>query len=123
MDSRTFVRYSLIGVIATFVHYVVLVTLIELAGANAGLSAAVGAICGALAGYAGNRGFTFLSDAPHRRALPRFVLIASLGAITNGSIVWSGTELLRMHYLGAQLVATALILGLGFSLNRRWTFA
>lgn len=121
--TPVFVRYALVGVLATSCHYVVLVTLVELVGATAAPAAAVGAICGALAGYAGNRRFTFFSDAPHGQALPRFILVSALGAITNGSIVWTGTELLRMHYLVAQLIATALILGLGFALNRRWTFA
>lgn len=123
IDTSIFARYSLVGVLATLIHYVVLVELIELGGANAGLSAAVGAMCGALSAYAGNRRFTFLSRAPHRRALPRFVLVAAVGALANGSVVWAGTELLHIHYLVSQVVVTALILALGFALNRSWTFA
>lgn len=122
VDVLSFVRYSLVGSLATLVHYLVLVALIERAGTNAGLSAAVGATCGALAGYAGNRRFTFFSRAPHRQALPRFVLVAAGGAIVNGTIVWTGTELLRLHYLVPQVVATVLILVAGFALNRSWTF-
>lgn len=113
----------MVGGLATLLHYLVLVALVELVGVNAGLSAAVGAACGALAAYAGNKRFTFVSNAPHRQALPRFLLVAAAGAIANGSIVWAGTELLHMHYLVAQVIATALILVLGFVLNRSWTFA
>lgn len=123
MAALPFARYSLVGILATFVHYAVLVALIERAGVSAVLAAAVGATCGALAAYAGNRRFTFLSRAPHRRALPRFVLVAAVAAIANASIVWAGIELLHLHYLLPQLVATALILAAGFALNRNWSFA
>ena len=119
----SFIRYTAVGGIATLVHYIVLVVLVERAGMNPPIAAALGAACGALAGYVGNRRFTFLSDAPHRRALPRYLLVAAGGALANGTIVWMGTELFRWHYLPAQVLATALILVAGFALNRTWTFA
>lgn len=122
IDQLPLARYSLIGGMATFVHYLVLVTLVERAAANAALSTVVGASCGALAAYAGNRRFTFFSHAPHRRALPRFVLVAAAGAIVNGGVVWIGTELLRLHYLVPQVTATALVLLAGYVLNRSWSF-
>jgi len=121
--TAAFLRYSLIGLLATCVHYATLLILVELAGVSAVLSAGLGATFGALAAYAGNHRFTFYSRAPHGQALPRFVAVAAFGAIASGSIVWAGTELLRIHYLIAQLVATALILWTGFLLNRRWTFS
>ncbi len=121
--TAAFFRYSLVGLLATCVHYVVLLVLVELAGASAASSAAIGATFGALAAYAGNHRFTFSSRASHGQALPRFVVVAAFGAIASGSIVWAGTELLRVHYLMAQMVATALILWTGFLLNRRWTFS
>jgi putative flippase GtrA len=116
-------NYALIGGLATAVHYVVLVALVELAGTGAGLAAATGATCGALVAYAGNRRFTFASDAAHRRALPRFLLVAALGAATSAALVVAGTELLGLHYLLPQVVATVLVLFAGFAINRRWTFA
>ena len=83
----------------------------------------VGAVCGTAAAYAGNRQFTFASRVPHRRAMPRFGLIAAGGAIANGTIVWAGSDLLGLHYLVPQVFATAMILVIGFALNRSWTFA
>ncbi len=118
-----FGRYLLVGLLATTVHYALLVTLVEFAGAAAGPSAAFGAACGALAAYAGNRRFTFTRDAAHRQALPRFLTVAALGAVTNGAVVWTGTEVLGIHYLAAQVVATSIVMWGGFVLNRRWSFA
>ena len=109
---------------ATVVHYAVLLTLVELAGMPAAPSAALGALCGAVAAYAINRSVTFTSStASHQQALPRFMLIAAAGAALNGALVWGGVHWLGWHYLVAQALATVLVLGLTFRLNRSWTFA
>ena len=116
-------RYLLVGLLATATHYAVLIALVELAGAAAAPSAACGAACGALAAYAGNRRFTFPGGAAHTQALPRFLAVAALGAAINGAIVYTGTEILGMHYLAAQVIATSIVVWSGFVLNRRWSFA
>ena len=109
---------------ATAVHYAMLLILVELADMPAAPSAAVGALCGAFAAYVINRAITFTSStALHRQALPRFMLIAASGATLNGVMVWSGVRWLGWHYLGAQALATVLVLGLTYRLNRSWTFA
>jgi putative flippase GtrA len=122
-ESQLFARYLVSGLLATIGHYTLLVALVELAGMPAAPSATFGAAVGALVAYAVNRRFTFPGRAPHARALLRFLAVAALGAAANGSIVWAGTEVLHMHYVAAQLVATALVIWSGFTLNRRWTFA
>jgi putative flippase GtrA len=118
-----FGRYLVVGSAATAVHYAVLMALVELAGAAAAPSAAVGAASGAFAAYAGNRRFTFGARAPHGQAFPRFLSVAALGAGASGTIVWTGTELASLHYLAAQVVATVVVVWSGFMLNRRWSFA
>lgn len=115
--------YALVGALATGVHYAVLVALVELGSVEASLATALGASAGALAAYAGNRRFTFASDAAHARALPRFLAIAALGAGANAGLVHAGTAWLGLHYLVPQVFATAVVFVSGFALNRRWTFA
>lgn len=117
-----FFRYTLTGGIATSVHYAVLLTLVEGFHLKPPPSAVLGAVCGALVAYVGNRRFTFSSRAPHRRALPRFLFVAALGAVLSGVAVWAAT-LLILHYLAAQIAATALVLFITYRLNRRWTFS
>lgn len=115
--------YVLVGVLATAVHYLVLVMLVEVAGIDASVAAGFGAACGALAAYAGNRRFTFASRAPHARALPRFLAVAAAGIATSAMLVRAGTEWLGLPYLLPQVAATALVLAGGYVLNRRWSFA
>ena len=109
---------------ATAVHYAALLALVEWAGVAAAPAAVMGALCGAVAAYAINRSVTFTSStATHQQALPRFMLIASAGAALNGAMVWLGVHWLGWHYLVAQALATVLVLGITFRLNRSWTFA
>ena len=116
-------RYALVGLLATAIHYLVLVILVELAKVDASVSAGIGALCGALAAYVGNRRYTFAVDAPHRRALPRFLAVAAAGVATSAAFVAMGTRWLDLPYLVPQAAATLLVLLGGYSLNRRWSFA
>ena len=119
-----FFWYTVAGGIATTVHYTVLIALVEWLGVSAALSSFTGALCGAVVAYIANRHITFAgSNARHVQALPRFMAIALLGAVLNGALVWTGVHLLGWHYLIAQVLATLLVMGLTFRLNRTWTFA
>ena len=119
-----FFWYIVAGGIATAVHYAVLIALVDLSGFAAAPSATVGALCGAAVSYLLNRRMTFAnSGAGHGQALPRFLAIALLGALLNGALVWLGAQHFGWHYLLAQALATVLVMGLTFRLNRLWTFA
>ncbi len=119
-----FFWYIVAGGIATAVHYAVLIALVEWFGVSAALSSFIGALCGAVVAYLANRHITFPgSKARHIQALPRFMAIALLGALLNGVLVWLGVHTLAWHYLAAQALATLLVMGLTFRLNRTWTFA
>lgn len=117
-----FLRYTLIGGVATATHYAILLVLVELFALPAAGSTTLGASGGALVAYLANRRFTFSGAAPHRLVLPRFIVVATLGAGLNGLIVWAGTRSFQWHYLAVQAIATIAILGLTYRINRRWTF-
>lgn len=118
-----FWRYGLIGGVATGAHYALLVALVEGARTGPGPASASAAGVGAIVAYLLNRRYTFGAVAPHRRALPRFLLTATLGAAGNGLVVWGASAAWGWHYLAAQALATVAILFLTFQLNRRWAFA
>lgn len=120
----SFLRYALTGSLATAAHYLVLFALLEGQLATAPAAATAGALCGAVVAYAGNRHFTFAdSPASHRRALPGFATVALLGAALNGVVVWLASVVLGLHYLLAQVLATLIVLVLGYRLNRTWSFS
>ena len=122
--SMVFLRYFLAGGVATATHYGVLLAFVELLGLPAAAATVMGALCGAVVAYFVNRTITFTAGtAPHRQALPRFMLVAVLGAALNGLLVWYGVHGLGAHYLAAQGMSTVAVLGLTYRLNRSWTFA
>ena len=120
----TFFWYTLAGGIATAVHYAVLLIGVEVFAFDAVPLAVTGALCGAIVSYLVNRHLTFSSTSVRQlHAVARFMLVAIFGAALNGCLVWVGVSLLAWHYLAAQVVATILVLGLTYRLNRSWTFA
>jgi len=118
-----FHRYVLVGGIATGFHYLILLGLVELGHVAPAIAAGTGAAIGALVAYAGNRRFTFSEcTQSHRIALPRFLLLAALGAVMNSAVVWTGSELVGWHYLASQIVATLFTLFVTYTFNRLWAF-
>lgn len=117
-------RYGLCGAAATAVHWIVLIGLVEGTGLRPWWAAAIGAGVGAIVSYTLNRAWTFAgSTAPHRQALPRFLLVAASGAAGNAALVWLGSSVLGAGYLWSQAAATVSILLAGYWLNARWSFA
>ena len=118
-----FIRYGFTGVIATAFHYLVLLCLVELFDIRPWIATGIGAMLGAAVAYIGNRNFTFSSNTPNFKALPRFMIVAVLGAILNSLQVWILTHFFDMHYFVAQVIATTVVLIVTYQLNRQWTFA
>ena len=118
---RHFIRYSTVGAIATAVHYLVLVTCVELGHWPAYVGSGLGAVVGAQVAFAGNRWFTFAHRGALRASWPRFQATALLGALLGMAIVALGVRL-GLYYLLAQMVATLAGLLLTFAINRGWTF-
>ncbi len=120
-SARHFSRYSLVGLLATAAHYLVLVLCVEWAHGPAWLGSGLGATLGAQVAYAGNRWFTFAHRGDIASSWPRFMLTALLGALLGMAIVALGVQL-GIHYLIAQALATLAGLVLTFAINRAWTF-
>lgn len=116
-----FLRFALVGVIGTALHYAVLIVLVSGLDGDPALGAMAGATCGAAFNYWLNHRFTFRSDRPHREALPRFLLMAGIGISLNGMIVKALT-LAGVNYLLSQVGATLIILIMNFFLSRLWIF-
>ncbi len=116
-----FAKFAVAGGLGTALHYLVLVVLVSLLGVAPGRAAFAGAAAGACLVYLLNRRYTFASRRDHRHTLPRFVALAVAGALLNGVLVGalSGAGL---HYLLAQVAATAAVLVLNFIVSKTWIF-
>ena len=71
--------FALVGVVATTLHYAVLVGLVELAAWAPVPGALAGYLSGGIVSYYLNRRHTFVSDRPHEETTWRFALVAFVG--------------------------------------------
>jgi putative flippase GtrA len=114
-------RYTLVGGLATAVHYALLVLCVEAFGWPAWPGSGAGAVIGAQVAYFGNRRFTFGHGGSLAASWLKFQITAVFGALQGMVVVWAGVEF-GLHYLAAQALATLTGLLLTFAINRRWTF-
>jgi len=123
MSLKTqFVKFALVGGVATALHYAILVALVEGLRWPPVAATSVGFAVSALGNYLLNRRFTFRSRRRHVEAAPRFAVVAVVGFFINAGVVWLAFDAAGLHYLVAQVVATLATLGWTFVGNRHWTF-
>ena len=120
--STRFLRFLIVGSIATVIQYIVLVILVEITPIEAVTASAIGFFLGAVANYFLNYRFTFESSARHRVAMPKFALTAAAGLLINTLTMAVLTRQLFVYYVFAQFIATLITLFWNFVVNSLWSF-
>lgn len=116
-----FVRFTVVGGIATAIQYAILVLLVRGFGMAPTAASSIGFALSAVANYLLNYRFTFRSNRPHAPAAAKFGLLAGAGLLINAGIMhWLVAA--RVEYLLAQVCATAVVLVWNFIGNSVWTF-
>ncbi len=119
---KRFVFFSGIGIIGTAAHFTVLVIFIELIGVHPVFGSALGFVAGAFNNYYLNHRFTFQSNKRHREALTKFLVVAIVGFFLNALIMLVLVDVVAIHYLRSQIMATALVLIWNFAGSHLWVF-
>lgn len=117
-----FFNFLGVGAIATAVHYIFLLILVEVFGFNVVLSSGLGAFAGAVTSYILNRKHTFNSTLPHSSTMPKFFAVAGLAVIMNVILMKLFTSFFNLPYFLAQVITTGLLIILTFGLNKLWSF-
>ncbi len=117
------VKFLLAGGTATAVQYATLVLLVELAALNPVFASVVGYTAGAVVNYLLNYYFTFLSNSRHLLTALKFAMVVLSGLGINALIMYTGIELLQLHYILSQAIATLLILVWNFFAHKLWTYS
>ena len=121
--SQQFIIFAGVGAIGTAGHYAVLILLIQFFHIAPVTATSAGFVTGALINYMLNYHVTFNSDKRHREAITKFLTVAFLGALLNGTMMSLGIHVFELHYLIAQVIATCIVLTLNFIASKHWTFA
>lgn len=116
------IKFLLVGGTATAVQYVALVLLVELVSMNPVIASVLGYIAGAVVNYLLNYYFTFLSEGKHFQTALKFSVVVTSALSLNALIMYICTELLQIHYMISQVIATLLVLVWNFFAHKLWTY-
>jgi putative flippase GtrA len=116
-----FIKFATIGALGTIFHYILLIVMVSIFYQPPVLATSCGALLGAIINYVLNKTLTFRSSRKHSEALPRFLLLATIGLALNGLIMACLLDL-GMFYLMAQIIATGFILIFNYFVSRVWIF-
>ena len=117
-----FIGFSGVGAVGTVAHYLLLVTLVQVAGTDPVIASIAGFVLGACINYVLSYYFVFRSAKRHIEAGTKFFMIAIVGASLNGILMKVAIHELGFHYLAGQVLATLLVLMWNFMANQLWTF-
>jgi putative flippase GtrA len=120
--EHKFVRFLIVGGIATFIQYVALIWTVERRHWNAVLASSLGYFLSAIANYLLNYYFTFRSDNHHGVAATRFAIVAAAGLALNGLLMELLAARLHVPYVLSQVLATVGTLLWNYWANSKWSF-
>jgi putative flippase GtrA len=119
---RRFVRFAIVGVIATATHTAVFAVLIELGRIEPVTATALAFVVAVLVGFALNRSWTFAAHGGADARLWRYFVGALAGLGINSAIMYVATHRLQWSpYVGLAL-ALCIVPPLTFALNQYWVF-
>lgn len=121
LQSRL-LKYGLVGLLGTFVHFVALIALVEGAGVRPTYASAAGFVLTVIVQYGLNRRWTFRSNARRSPEFLRYAAVSVSGLLLNGGIMYACVDVLGAHYIVGQLLVTVVIPLSNYALNRVWTF-
>ncbi len=122
IPARQLGRYLVAGGTATLVHLCLLAALVELLGTPATLASAIGFCIACGVNYTIQYYWTFAAVGSHGILFARYALVTIVMLGVNTVFFWLLHSRAGAPYLLAQALATAMVVGLNFETNRRYTF-
>ena len=119
-----FLKFAVVGVLNTAVHYAVFLLLFSGVGMNYLIASALGYGVGTINSYLLNRRWTFRSgDSRIVGEMIRFGAVNVIALVANAGILFALVSTFHLDPRIAQLIAIVGSLGINFTLNKLWTFA
>ncbi|ANE45512.1 hypothetical protein SY83_03370 [Paenibacillus swuensis] len=119
------VKYAVVGVLGTTLHFGLLLALVEWAGMHPVAGSVTGFIAVLIVSYLLNRHWTFgeLNNGEARRGVfIRYGIVSGFGLLLNTVIMTATVSWLHLPYLIGQILVTLIIPIHNYLFNRYWTF-
>jgi len=122
IDPARFLRFAVVGGIATVIQSSILVALVELAHANKLIANAIGFVVAATANYLMNRYFTFVGTQSHMGyGMLKFAITSVIGLGIN-TIIFQTLMSFGLYYVIAWVLAVGITLIWNYSAARLIVF-
>ncbi|WP_036259867.1 GtrA family protein [Methylocapsa aurea] len=120
---RQFSAFAGVGLVATTIHYAVLIGLVEIGGLSPVAAALTGFGAGGAVSYGLSRRHVFQSERRHQEAIWRFGLVVAVSFGLTYLFMSLFVTIGGIPYLLAQAATTGIVMLWSFVAHRMWTFA
>jgi len=120
--AREFVRFAVVGALATTIHAAVFALLVEATPLDPVVATAIAFVVAFAAGFALNRSWTFGSRADPIAQLPRYLAVQLVGLALNAAIMAFAVHVQRWSPYAGLGLAIVLVPPVTFALARGWAF-
>jgi putative flippase GtrA len=120
--AREFVRFAVVGAIATTIHAAVFTLLVEATRLDPVVATVIAFLVAFAAGFALNRRWTFGSRADPAAQLPRYLVVQLVGLALNAAIMAFAVHAQRWSPYAGLGLAIVLVPPVTFALARQWAF-
>ena len=104
------IKFGIVGVIATIIDFAVLIFLKEVFKADVLLASALSFAVSVVANYFLSMLFVFKGNKENKvREFITFVLLSIGGLLINQFVMWVGTEIFSLYYLGVKIFACVFV--------------
>lgn len=117
------VRFLLVGLTSTGIHFLILSVLFKWLGVNIVLASSIAFLGSFAFAYLANYHFTFVSTTEHLQGVSKFLLANGIGFLWNVSLMYLFVEVAHWHYALAFLVMSSVVATNNFLLGKFWVFA
>lgn len=119
--SYKFVKYGVVGILGTLLHFFILIFLVSL-GSNVLFSSTSGFIVVLIISYFLNRNWTFHSSEQGIRGFSKYSIVSLFGLLLNTIIMYLSTYVFGLNYIIAQFLVVLIVPVSNFFLNNKWAF-
>lgn len=115
-------KYGLVGVLGAFIHFGVLVLLVEKFQVVPVLSSSIGFVIVVVISYVLNKYWTFQTKNKSFSEFTKYMIVSCSGLVMNIVIMYFSVDVFHLDYIIGQLIVTFIIPLSNYTLNHLWTF-
>lgn len=121
---HSIVKYALVGLLGTAVHWGLLVALVEGTGVHPVAGSALGFIAVLIMSYILNSRWTFRGSGKVMdiKQFLRYSIVSCSGLLINTAVMYASVELMSLPYWLGQAAVTIVVPLHNYAANRVWTF-